>query len=207
MTSQATSTASPPPKTGPRTLITTRTYIRSGGKGTRQRKSCPLSHSLIPRAGRSAAKIRELRARCAPSSGKVTRHRLDRGGDRQANSARLAALITRMSCDSQPKAHCRLALFWAADVEEEPRVRDRGTRAPPICRQGPEGRDASGERVLPCGHMPMTLVYGPLPEPLPTPQQLCSARGDRVSLIRSSLRGLPAPPRTDLIGPEGSLRQ
>ena len=39
------------------------------------------------------------------SSGKVTRHRLDRGGDRQANSALWRIVITRMSCDPRTKAY------------------------------------------------------------------------------------------------------
>jgi transposase len=39
------------------------------------------------------------------SSGKVERHRLDRGGDRQANSALWRIIITRMSCDPETQAY------------------------------------------------------------------------------------------------------
>jgi transposase len=39
------------------------------------------------------------------SSGKVTRHRLNRGGDRQANHALWRIVITRMSCDAETKAY------------------------------------------------------------------------------------------------------
>jgi len=39
------------------------------------------------------------------SSGKVIRHRLDRGGDRQANSALWRIVLTRMSCDPQTQAY------------------------------------------------------------------------------------------------------
>ncbi len=39
------------------------------------------------------------------SSGKVTRHRLDRGGDRQANSALWRIVMTRMSCDPETQAY------------------------------------------------------------------------------------------------------
>ncbi len=39
------------------------------------------------------------------SSGKVTRHRLDRGGDRQANSALWRIVITRMSCDPDTRLY------------------------------------------------------------------------------------------------------
>jgi transposase len=39
------------------------------------------------------------------SSGKVTRHRLDRGGDRQANSALWRIVICRLSCDPDTKIY------------------------------------------------------------------------------------------------------
>jgi transposase len=39
------------------------------------------------------------------STGKVTRHRLDRGGDRQANSALWRIVITRMACDPRTQAY------------------------------------------------------------------------------------------------------
>lgn len=39
------------------------------------------------------------------SSGKVTRHRLDRGGDRQANSALWRIVMVRLSCDPNTKAY------------------------------------------------------------------------------------------------------
>jgi transposase len=39
------------------------------------------------------------------SSGKQIRHRLNRGGDRQANSALWQIVMTRMSCDSRTKAY------------------------------------------------------------------------------------------------------
>ena len=39
------------------------------------------------------------------SSGKQIRHRLNRGGDRQANSALWTIVITRMSCDPRTKAY------------------------------------------------------------------------------------------------------
>ena len=39
------------------------------------------------------------------SSGKQIRHRLNRGGDRQANSALWQIVMTRMSCDPRTKAY------------------------------------------------------------------------------------------------------
>jgi transposase len=39
------------------------------------------------------------------SSGKVTRHRLDRGGDRQANSALWRIVMVRLKCDPDTKAY------------------------------------------------------------------------------------------------------
>jgi transposase len=39
------------------------------------------------------------------SSGKVTRHRLNRGGDRQANHALWRIVITRMSTDPETRAY------------------------------------------------------------------------------------------------------
>jgi len=39
------------------------------------------------------------------SSGKVTRHRLNRGGDRQANHALWRIVITRMSCHPATRAY------------------------------------------------------------------------------------------------------
>jgi hypothetical protein len=39
------------------------------------------------------------------SSGKVTRHRLNRGGDRQANHALWRIVLTRMSCDEPTKVY------------------------------------------------------------------------------------------------------
>jgi transposase len=39
------------------------------------------------------------------SSGKVTRHRLNRGGDRQANHALWRIVLTRMSCHEETKAY------------------------------------------------------------------------------------------------------
>jgi transposase len=39
------------------------------------------------------------------SSGKVDRHRLDRGGDRQVNSALWRIVITRLSCDPDTRAY------------------------------------------------------------------------------------------------------
>jgi transposase len=38
-----------------------------------------------------------------PSSGKVTRYRLNRGGDRQANSALWTIVITRMASDPRTR--------------------------------------------------------------------------------------------------------
>ncbi len=39
------------------------------------------------------------------SSGKVTRHRLNRGGDRQANHALYRIVITRLASDPRTKAY------------------------------------------------------------------------------------------------------
>ena len=39
------------------------------------------------------------------SSGKVVRYRLDRGGDRQANSALWRIIVTRLSCDPETRAY------------------------------------------------------------------------------------------------------
>jgi transposase len=39
------------------------------------------------------------------SSGKVTRHRLDRGGNRQANAALWRIVMTRLACDPETKAY------------------------------------------------------------------------------------------------------
>jgi len=39
------------------------------------------------------------------SSGKVTRHRLDRGGNREANAALFRIVLVRMSCDPSTKAY------------------------------------------------------------------------------------------------------
>ena len=39
------------------------------------------------------------------SSGKVTRHRLNRGGDRQANHALWRIVLTRMSCHAPTKVY------------------------------------------------------------------------------------------------------
>ena len=39
------------------------------------------------------------------SSGKQQRHRLNRGGDRQANSALWRVVMTRMTCDPATKAY------------------------------------------------------------------------------------------------------
>jgi transposase len=39
------------------------------------------------------------------SSGKVTRYRLNRGGDRQANSAPWTIVITRMNSDARTRAY------------------------------------------------------------------------------------------------------
>jgi hypothetical protein len=39
------------------------------------------------------------------SSGQVTRHRLDRGGDRQANSALWLIVVTRLSNDPRTQAY------------------------------------------------------------------------------------------------------
>jgi transposase len=39
------------------------------------------------------------------SSGKVTRHRLDRGGNREANAALFRIVLVRISCDPSTKAY------------------------------------------------------------------------------------------------------
>lgn len=39
------------------------------------------------------------------SSGKITRHRLNRGGDRSANNALWRIVMVRMSCDERTKAY------------------------------------------------------------------------------------------------------
>ena len=55
------------------------------------------------------------------SSGKVTRHRLNRGGDRQANSALYRVVLTRMSSDPDTRRYVT-------------RRRDKGLSTPEIMR-------------------------------------------------------------------------
>ena len=64
------------------------------------------------------------------SSGKVTRHRFNRGGDRQANHALWRIVITRMSCDAETKAYVARRV-----AEGKSKKRDRA-RAQALRRPG-----------------------------------------------------------------------
>jgi transposase len=59
------------------------------------------------------------------SSGKVTRHRLDRGGDRQANSALWRIVIVRMVCDPATQAYVERRIKEGRSKREIVRVLKR----------------------------------------------------------------------------------
>ena len=54
-----------------------------------ERRTVPRNHSYVP----------------VKNPGKVTRFRLDRGGDRQANAAVYVIVLARMSADKGTRAH------------------------------------------------------------------------------------------------------
>jgi transposase len=59
------------------------------------------------------------------SSGKVTRHRLDRGGNRQANHALWRIVFTRMSSDARTRAYVERRLAEGRSKPEIMRVLKR----------------------------------------------------------------------------------
>src|SRR5262249_51533135 len=69
--------------------------------------------ALLATAGDNPGRVRKeasFAALCGASpvdasSGKQLRHRLNRGGDRQANSALWTIAMTRLACDSRTKAY------------------------------------------------------------------------------------------------------
>src|SRR5205823_10437380 len=69
--------------------------------------------TLLATAGDNPGRVRKeasFAALCGASpvdasSGKQIRHRLNRGGDRQANSALWTIVLTRMSCDPRTRAY------------------------------------------------------------------------------------------------------
>jgi transposase len=61
----------------------------------------------------------------AASSGKVTRHRLNRGGDRQANHALWIIVMARMACDAPTKAYMARRLAEGKSKREVIRVLKR----------------------------------------------------------------------------------
>ena len=59
------------------------------------------------------------------SSGKVTRHRLDRGGDRHANAALWRIVMVRLTCDPDTKAYVERRLKEGRSKREVIRILKR----------------------------------------------------------------------------------
>ncbi|PZG56067.1 hypothetical protein C1I98_01955 [Spongiactinospora gelatinilytica] len=87
----------------------------------------------------------------ALSSGRTRRHRLNHGGDRQANRALYVVVLSRMSCDEQ--ARPELPAIKGVGVET-------AAQLPVTCGDNPERLSSEGSFAALCGVSPVPASSG-----------------------------------------------
>ena len=116
-----------------------------------------------PRRCRSAAAFAML-AGAAPlpaSSGRVTRHRLNRGGDRQLNRVLHVVAIHRTRHDPRSRDYADRRKAAGSTDRETRRCLKKLPRPPPLARHGTPSANETAEPNHPAGHRRLNAVHHP----------------------------------------------
>jgi transposase len=114
-------------------LSTHQLLVAAAGLGARPAADPVVAATLLVAAGDNPERLRSEAtwarlcgvAPLPASSGKVTRHRLDRGGNRQANNALWRIVIVRLTCDPKTQAYVERRLKEGRTKREVIRVLKR----------------------------------------------------------------------------------